>query len=163
MYNHGLSTRYFNFITCNNQMLGANMEPKKLQQKKVKWMRNACPSFFPFFYYSSCYFMYRFLLWRSLGSRWECKPWGVMYCIAMMVAGSMLFLFLLLGHKPWGYKNIIYFFRYLYVRWGVELTKMVVIVGESGDTDYEALLGGMHKSLILKGPFNTVASQAPCN
>ncbi|KAF3325886.1 putative sucrose-phosphate synthase 1 [Carex littledalei] len=49
--------------------------------------------------------------------------------------------------------------RYLYVRWGIELTKMVIIVGESGDTDYEALLGGMHKTLILKGPFNTVASQ----
>ncbi|KAJ4763301.1 Sucrose-phosphate synthase [Rhynchospora pubera] len=50
--------------------------------------------------------------------------------------------------------------RYLYVRWGIELTKMVVFVGESGDTDYETLLGGIHKTLIVKGgPFNTAASR----
>lgn len=54
---------------------------------------------------------------------------------------------------------ILFIFRYLYVRWGVDLRKMVVIVGESGDTDYETLLGGVHKTLILKGPFNTVASK----
>ncbi|XP_022731594.1 probable sucrose-phosphate synthase 1 isoform X2 [Durio zibethinus] len=41
--------------------------------------------------------------------------------------------------------------RYLYVRWGVDLSKMVVFVGDSGDTDYEGLLGGLHKSVILKG------------
>ncbi|XP_028125276.1 probable sucrose-phosphate synthase 1 isoform X2 [Camellia sinensis] len=41
--------------------------------------------------------------------------------------------------------------RYLYLRWGVDLSKMVVFVGESGDTDYEGLLGGIHKSVILKG------------
>lgn len=41
--------------------------------------------------------------------------------------------------------------RYLYVRWGVDLERMVVFVGESGDSDYEGLLGGMHKSVILKG------------
>ncbi|THG23854.1 hypothetical protein TEA_000871 [Camellia sinensis var. sinensis] len=40
---------------------------------------------------------------------------------------------------------------YLYLRWGVDLSKMVVFVGESGDTDYEGLLGGIHKSVILKG------------
>ncbi|KAL1212168.1 putative sucrose-phosphate synthase 2 [Cardamine amara subsp. amara] len=28
---------------------------------------------------------------------------------------------------------------------------MVVFVGESGDTDYEGLLGGIHKTMILKG------------
>lgn len=28
---------------------------------------------------------------------------------------------------------------------------MVVFVGESGDTDYEGLLGGVHKTVILKG------------
>ncbi|KAL1221268.1 putative sucrose-phosphate synthase 2 [Cardamine amara subsp. amara] len=27
---------------------------------------------------------------------------------------------------------------------------MVVFVGESGDTDYEGLLGGIHKTVILK-------------
>lgn len=37
------------------------------------------------------------------------------------------------------------------MRWGVELSKMVVFVGESGDTDYEGLLGGTHKSVILNG------------
>ncbi|PSS08428.1 Sucrose-phosphate synthase [Actinidia chinensis var. chinensis] len=41
--------------------------------------------------------------------------------------------------------------RYLYLRWGVDLSKMVVFVGETGDTDYEGLLGGIHKSVILKG------------
>ena len=42
-------------------------------------------------------------------------------------------------------------FRYLYVRWGVDLSNVVVFVGESGDTDYEGLLGGVHKTVILKG------------
>ncbi|XP_052176230.1 probable sucrose-phosphate synthase 1 [Diospyros lotus] len=41
--------------------------------------------------------------------------------------------------------------RYLYVRWSVDLSKMVVLIGESGDTDYEGLLGGVHKTVILKG------------
>lgn len=41
--------------------------------------------------------------------------------------------------------------RYLFVRWGVELSKMVVFVGECGDTDYEGLVGGVHKTVILKG------------
>ncbi|XP_059658168.1 probable sucrose-phosphate synthase 1 [Cornus florida] len=41
--------------------------------------------------------------------------------------------------------------RYLYVRWGVDLSKFVVFVGECGDTDFEGLLGGVHKTVILKG------------
>ncbi|OVA09294.1 Glycosyl transferase [Macleaya cordata] len=41
--------------------------------------------------------------------------------------------------------------RYLSVRWGIELSKMVVFVGEKGDTDYEDLLVGLHKTLILEG------------
>ncbi|KAL7112326.1 hypothetical protein ACP275_05G145300 [Erythranthe tilingii] len=41
--------------------------------------------------------------------------------------------------------------RYLYVRWGMELSKVVVFMGESGDSDYEGLLGGLHTSVILKG------------
>ncbi|XP_010241591.1 PREDICTED: probable sucrose-phosphate synthase 1 [Nelumbo nucifera] len=41
--------------------------------------------------------------------------------------------------------------RYLYVRWGIELPNMVVFAGECGDTDYEGLLGGVHKTVILKG------------
>ncbi|KAI9192580.1 hypothetical protein LWI28_025049 [Acer negundo] len=53
--------------------------------------------------------------------------------------------------------------RYLYLRWGVELSKMVVFVGECGDTDYEELLGGMHKSVILKGVCSSVRNQAHAN
>ncbi|XP_042471072.1 probable sucrose-phosphate synthase 1 [Zingiber officinale] len=49
--------------------------------------------------------------------------------------------------------------RYLFVRWGVQLSNMAVFVGESGDTDYEGLLGGVHKSVILKGSFNTIPSE----
>eukprot|EP00262_Sarcandra_glabra_P017639 TRINITY_DN609_c0_g1_i1.p1 TRINITY_DN609_c0_g1~~TRINITY_DN609_c0_g1_i1.p1 ORF type:complete len:1023 (-),score=96.82 TRINITY_DN609_c0_g1_i1:436-3504(-) len=41
--------------------------------------------------------------------------------------------------------------RYLSIRWGIELSKMVVFVGEKGDTDHEDLLLGLHKTLILKG------------
>ncbi|KAF9603973.1 hypothetical protein IFM89_039327 [Coptis chinensis] len=41
--------------------------------------------------------------------------------------------------------------RYLSVRWGIDLSKMVVFVGEKGDTDYEDLLVGLHKSVILTG------------
>ncbi|KAJ4829474.1 sporulation-specific protein 4 [Turnera subulata] len=40
--------------------------------------------------------------------------------------------------------------RYLYVRWGTDLSKMVVFVGEKGDTDYEDLLTGLHKTLIIR-------------
>ncbi|KAK4708831.1 hypothetical protein R3W88_029756 [Solanum pinnatisectum] len=40
--------------------------------------------------------------------------------------------------------------RYLSVRWGVDLSSMVVFVGEKGDTDYEGLLVGLHKTVILK-------------
>ncbi|KAL1219806.1 putative sucrose-phosphate synthase 2 [Cardamine amara subsp. amara] len=41
--------------------------------------------------------------------------------------------------------------RYLLVRCSIDLSNMVVFVGESGDTDYEGLLGGIHKTVILKG------------
>lgn len=50
-------------------------------------------------------------------------------------------------------------FRYLYVRWGFELSKMVVFAGECGDTDYEGLLGGLHKSVTLKGVGSSAISQ----
>ncbi|WOL17309.1 sucrose phosphate synthase [Canna indica] len=36
---------------------------------------------------------------------------------------------------------------------------MIVFVGESGDTDYEGLLGGVHKTVVLKGAFNTAPSK----
>ncbi|XVF63478.1 hypothetical protein PTKIN_Ptkin09bG0089800 [Pterospermum kingtungense] len=41
--------------------------------------------------------------------------------------------------------------RYLSIRWGIDLSKVVLFVGERGDTDYEDLLGGLHKTLVLKG------------
>ncbi|KAK2992465.1 hypothetical protein RJ640_011604 [Escallonia rubra] len=44
--------------------------------------------------------------------------------------------------------------RYLYVRWGINLSNFVVFVGECGDTDYEGLLGGAHKTVVLKGVCN---------
>lgn len=53
--------------------------------------------------------------------------------------------------------------RYLYVRWGIELANMVVFVGESGDTDYEGLLGGLHKSVILGGVCTSASSQIHAN
>ncbi|KAL3497335.1 hypothetical protein ACH5RR_040067 [Cinchona calisaya] len=41
--------------------------------------------------------------------------------------------------------------RYLQVRWGIKLSNVVIFVGEYGDTDYEGLLGGTHKTVVLKG------------
>ncbi|KAK8545187.1 hypothetical protein V6N12_026027 [Hibiscus sabdariffa] len=53
--------------------------------------------------------------------------------------------------------------RYLFVRWGIDLSKMVVFVGDSGDTDYEGLLGGVHKSVILKGICSNASNQLLAN
>lgn len=53
--------------------------------------------------------------------------------------------------------------RYLYVRWGVDLSKIVVFVGECGDTDYESLLGGVHKTIILKGVCNAAFNSIHAN
>ncbi|KAL3535914.1 hypothetical protein ACH5RR_004375 [Cinchona calisaya] len=53
--------------------------------------------------------------------------------------------------------------RYLFLRWGMDLSKVVVFVGESGDTDYEGLLGGVHKSVILKGVCSGASSQLHAN
>ncbi|KAG0501514.1 hypothetical protein HPP92_001586 [Vanilla planifolia] len=41
--------------------------------------------------------------------------------------------------------------RYLFVRWGLNVANMYVIVGEKGDTDHEELVAGFHKTIILKG------------
>lgn len=49
------------------------------------------------------------------------------------------------------------------MRWGVDLSKMVVFVGECGDTDYEGLLGGLHKSVILKGVCGSASNQFHAN
>lgn len=40
---------------------------------------------------------------------------------------------------------------------------MVVFVGEYGDTDYEGLLGGLHKSVILRGVCSNASSQVHAN
>lgn len=48
-------------------------------------------------------------------------------------------------------QNIYIYFRYLYVRWGTDLKKMVVFVGESGATDNEGLFAGVPKTVVLKG------------
>lgn len=40
---------------------------------------------------------------------------------------------------------------------------MVVFVGECGDTDYEGLLGGVHKTVILKGVSNTALRSLHAN
>lgn len=40
---------------------------------------------------------------------------------------------------------------------------MVVFVGESGDTDYEGLIGGVHKSVILKGVCSGAITQLHAN
>ncbi|KAI9392242.1 hypothetical protein POPTR_006G064300v4 [Populus trichocarpa] len=53
--------------------------------------------------------------------------------------------------------------RYLYVRWGVELANMVVFAGECGDTDYEGLLCGLHKSVVLKGVCSSASNQLHAN
>ncbi|KAI3472364.1 hypothetical protein Pfo_031237 [Paulownia fortunei] len=53
--------------------------------------------------------------------------------------------------------------RYLYLRWGMDLSKVVVFVGESGDTDYEGLLGGVHKSVVLSGVCSSASSQLHVN
>ncbi|EOY29434.1 hypothetical protein QUC31_020793 [Theobroma cacao] len=45
--------------------------------------------------------------------------------------------------------------RYLYIRWGMELSNVIVFAGECGDTDYEGLLGGVHKTVIFKGIGNS--------
>lgn len=34
------------------------------------------------------------------------------------------------------------------------MSNVVIFVGECGDTDYEGLLGGVHKTFVLKGVCN---------
>ncbi|CAK9141977.1 unnamed protein product [Ilex paraguariensis] len=56
-----------------------------------------------------------------------------------------------LGGKGPGTKVKTFFLLCLSVRWGIDLSKMIVFVGERGDTDYKDLLVGIHKTVILKG------------
>lgn len=41
--------------------------------------------------------------------------------------------------------------RYFFARWSVDVANMVVVVGETGDTDYEELLSGTHKTIVIRG------------
>ncbi|KAJ9707362.1 hypothetical protein PVL29_002388 [Vitis rotundifolia] len=43
--------------------------------------------------------------------------------------------------------------RHLLVKWGIELSKMVVLVWERGDTNYEDLLVGLLNAIILRDLF----------
>lgn len=45
----------------------------------------------------------------------------------------------------------------------MDLSKVVVFVGESGDTDYEGLLGGIHKSVVLEGVCSSANNQVHAN
>nr|XP_011467975.1 PREDICTED: probable sucrose-phosphate synthase 2 [Fragaria vesca subsp. vesca] len=40
--------------------------------------------------------------------------------------------------------------RYLFVRWRLNVANMFVFLGESGDTDYEEMIAGTHKTIIMK-------------
>lgn len=40
--------------------------------------------------------------------------------------------------------------RYFFARWNVDVANMFVVVGDTGDTDYEELLSGTHKTIIIK-------------
>nr|CAB3489583.1 unnamed protein product [Digitaria exilis] len=41
--------------------------------------------------------------------------------------------------------------RYLSIQWGIDLSKVAVLVGDKGDTDRERLLPGLHRTLVLQG------------
>ncbi|MFS7959953.1 putative Heat shock protein 70 family [Helianthus anomalus] len=43
--------------------------------------------------------------------------------------------------------------------WGMDLSKVVVFIGENGTIGYEGNLGGVHKSIILKGVSNAINDQ----
>ncbi|KAK6116716.1 hypothetical protein DH2020_049536 [Rehmannia glutinosa] len=49
--------------------------------------------------------------------------------------------------------------RYLSVRWGIDLSRVILFLGERGDTDYGDLLGGLHKTVILRDSVNYAASE----
>lgn len=49
------------------------------------------------------------------------------------------------------YKSCFLILRYLFVRWRLNVENMFVFLGESGDTDFEEMLSGTHKTIIMKG------------
>lgn len=38
----------------------------------------------------------------------------------------------------------------MFVRWRLNVANMYVILGESGDTDYEEMISGTHKTIIVR-------------
>lgn len=36
------------------------------------------------------------------------------------------------------------------MRWGLNVTNMIVVTGETGDTDHEELISGSHKTIIIR-------------
>ncbi|XP_050254310.1 sucrose-phosphate synthase 4 [Quercus robur] len=53
--------------------------------------------------------------------------------------------------------------RYLSIIWGIDLSKVAVFVGEKGDTDYEDLLAGLHKTIILRGSVEHGSEKLLCS
>ncbi|XP_078447132.1 putative sucrose-phosphate synthase 2 isoform X2 [Wolffia australiana] len=41
--------------------------------------------------------------------------------------------------------------RYLFVRWGVNVANMILIMGEKGDTDQEGMIPGTHRTILIPG------------
>ncbi|KAL6868321.1 hypothetical protein ACP4OV_015166 [Aristida adscensionis] len=41
--------------------------------------------------------------------------------------------------------------RYLSIQWGIDLSKVAVLVGDNGDSDRERLLPGLHKTVVVSG------------
>ena len=40
------------------------------------------------------------------------------------------------------------------MRWRLNLSNMYVFLGEVGDTDYEEMISGTHKTIVMKGVWN---------
>lgn len=49
------------------------------------------------------------------------------------------------------------------MRWAMDLSKVVEFVGESGDSDYEGLLSGLHRTVILQGICKEAAARIHSN
>lgn len=73
------------------------------------------------------------------------------YCFCFQLGDSVPFFFT--------YSNAIWLYtmfclivnRYLFVRWRLNVANVYVFLGESGDTDYEEMIAGTHKTIIMKG------------
>ncbi|EAY83995.1 hypothetical protein OsI_39223 [Oryza sativa Indica Group] len=48
-------------------------------------------------------------------------------------------------------------------QWGIDLSKVAVLVGEKGDTDRERLLPGLHRTVILPGMVAAGSEELLCD